>query len=178
MRQKCAIVEHVKRAKHWGHRVIGRRILRLALTAMTALLFGGLPKAYADEVPPPFRGDWAADAKACQAGPRLRADREKLILMNGGDVASYGDVGVAHSFFGPDYRGIQVAVMPEVSSDYPFMVTFNFEERRGIASVEIYREIKGNTNPAVVAIQAKAKALSKRFPLDGRLLSRCEKAPR
>lgn len=150
---------------------------RIAFAITGWLAVGGSPKSYAaDEIPTPFRGDWAAGTTGCQVGPKLHVEREKLTLINGRDTASYGDIGIAYSFFGPDYRGMQVAVMPEVSSDYPFMVTFNFQEKRGVTSVAIYQEIKGNTLPAVAAIQARAKALAKRFPLDGLELTKCGKS--
>lgn len=157
---------------------MGQGSLRTASFAIAAsLVLGGAPKAYAaDEIPSEFRGNWATGPKSCQTGPRLHVERDKILLIHGRDAASYGDIGIAYSFFGPDYRGIQVAMMPEVSSDYPFMVTFNYQEKRGVASVAIYHEIKGNVIPAVAAIQAKSKALAERFPLDGLVLTKCGRA--
>ena len=155
---------------------MGQRALCTFAIAATLLLVRAPDSYAADEIPGQFRGDWATGSESCRSGPRLRVERDKLTLISGRDSASYGDIGIAHSFFGPDYRGIQVAVMPEVSKDYPFMVTFNFQEKRGVASVAIYQEIKGAMIPAVAAIQAKAKALGNRFRLDGQTLTKCGKA--
>jgi hypothetical protein len=131
--------------------------------------------ARADEViPTEFHGDWAPKAEGCESKTKFRVAGDTLTLVNGRDSEAYGNVAIAHSFFGPAYEGISVVAIPEFDSGaQPFTVFFNSEEQRGVTRVEIYREMKGVTNPAVLAIQEKAKKLAERFPVNDIPLAKC-----
>lgn len=97
-----------------------------------------------------------------------------MTLINGKDSAPYGDIGIARTFFGPDYQGISVVAMPEIDGgNSPFTVYFSADEKKGVTKLEIYQEIKGPQNAQLEAIQAAAKKLSERFPLNSIPLKKC-----
>jgi hypothetical protein len=127
-----------------------------------------------DKVPAEFQGDWVPATATCGSPARFRVTESKMTLVNGKDSASYGDIAIAHSFFGPDYQGISVVAMPELNSgNPPFTVYFNADEHKGVTKLEIYQEIKGVQNAQVKAIQATAKKLAERFPLNSVPLKKC-----
>jgi hypothetical protein len=133
-------------------------------SAIVLLLVAAVP-TWADEIPAEFRGDWVPEKAACSSAQRLGVGDKTLTLVNGKDVASYGDVGVPTSYFGPDYTGNSIVAIPEVNSmNAPFTVYFNHNEKKGVAMVEIYVEMKGPQNAQVKAIQDAAKKLAGRFP--------------
>lgn len=139
-----------------------------------ALSLSALTGSAAAQVPAEFVGDWVPTLGTCQAAARLRVAESQLTLINGRDSKVFGDIGIPTTFFGPDYNGISVVVMPEINSgESPFTVFFNADEEKGMTRVEIYREIKGNTNAAVRAIQARAQALARRFPVNMMPLKKC-----
>lgn len=150
-----------------------RRFTAPALAA--AILVLGAHAGVAQEpIPAEFRGDWVAATAKCDAKLRFRAAENQMTLINGKDTASYGDIGIAHSFFGPDYEGISVAVFPEINSGAPpFTVFFNVDEKKGVTKLDIYQEIKGPVSAQVKAIQAAAKKLAQRFPLNSIPLKKC-----
>jgi hypothetical protein len=89
-------------------------------------------------------------------------------------TASYRDLGTTATYFGPDYQGISVVLMPELNSGNPrFTVYFNADEKKGVAKLDIYQEIKGSKNAQVLAIEAAAKKLATRFPLNNIPLKKC-----
>lgn len=126
-----------------------------------------------DKVPEEFQGDWVSATTTCESQARFRVTETQMTLMNGEDSETYGDIAIAHSFFGPDYDGISVVSIPKFNSDQPFTVFFNADEHKGVTKLHIYQEIQGPTNPQLEAIQAAAKKLANRFPLNGVELKKC-----
>lgn len=117
------------------------------------------------QIAPELHGDWVPEKSTCDSAQRLRVGDSSMTLINGKDTASYGNIGVPSTFFGPDYTGISVVAMPEIDSgNSPFTVYFNADEKKGVTRVEIYQEMKGPQNAQVKAIQAANKKLAGRFP--------------
>jgi hypothetical protein len=153
-----------------------RKLVGPILLAPLLLAARGASTAAAqDVVPPELRGDWVAVTLSCDAPVRFRSSATRMSLINGGDTASWGDVAIAYSFFGPEYDGIQLVAMPDFNSGSPpFTVTFNFDEKRGAARVDIFQETANPDRiPAVEAIQAAARALAERFPMNAVELRMC-----
>lgn len=145
----------------------------LPLAAML-LFLGAQPVRAQDSIPAEFRGDWVAEKDKCDAKARFRVAENQVTLINGKDTATYGDIGIAHSFFGPDYSGISVVAMPEINSgNSPFTIYFNVDEKKGVTKLEIYQEIKGPQTAQLKQIQDAASKLAKRFPLNLVLLKKC-----
>jgi hypothetical protein len=147
-------------------------------TAAALLLCGAVLGAGAaaaqDKIPADFQGDWVPAKSDCQSPARFRVTETGMTLVNGKDSQSYGDVGIAYSFLGPDYQGIIVVALPEVNSgETPFTVYFNADEKKGVTTLDIYSEMQGVTNAQVMAIQAANKKLAERFPLNKLPLKKC-----
>lgn len=139
--------------------MVGRALSLLALV----FLLG--PDSARAQVAAELRGDWVPATAGCDASQRLRVAESTLTLINGKDTASYGNIGIPTSFFGPEYQGISVVAMPEIDSgNSPFTVYFNADEKKGVTRVEIYVEMKGAMNAQVKAIQDANKKLAGRFP--------------
>lgn len=143
----------------------------VALCALALIV----PEASAQQsVPPQFIGDWVAANVTCTAPLRFRATARQLTLINGRDTASYGDIAIPSGFFGPDYNGISVVLMPDINTgEPPFTAYFNADEKKGVTKLDIYTDMKGPMNPQVAAIQGRAKRLSQRFPLHQVALKKC-----
>ena len=88
-------------------------------------------------------------------------------------METWGNLWLPASFFGPSYAGIVSVALPDFDADQPFTVFFNADERSGVTMVNIYREIQNPPNARVAAIQAAAKALASRFPLNDLPLKKC-----
>ena len=152
-------------------------------TAFRALLAAATVFASAsllarDAIPAEFRGDWVPQTAECTSAVKLRVAEETLTLINGADTQSWGNVGVPTSFFGPDYQGISVVALPDFDASQPFTVYFNVDEMKGVTKVSIYSEMKGPMNAAVAKIQAAAKKLATRFPLNDLPLKKCPGSPK
>ena len=140
---------------------------------MAAILALGAQDAAA-QVPVEFQGEWVPAKATCQSPVRFRITADRMTLVNGKDSASYGDIAMVYSYFGPDYQGISLVSLPELNSgNPPFTVFFNADEKKGETKVDIYREIKGPGNAQLKAIQAAAKKLAQRFPLNNVPLKKC-----
>ncbi len=139
------------------------------------LLFALIARPGAEDLlPPEFRGEWVPASGDCRSTLRFNVAAQTVTLVNGQDRASYGDVAIAHSFLGPDYRGISVIAIPEFASETtPFTIVFNADEVKGRTRLDIYQETTAPANPRVAAIQAAAKKLAGRFPLHGAALKKC-----
>ena len=148
-----------------------RRIGLAALVGMTAP--GPKPLLAQDPMPAEFQGDWVPATATCQAPARFRVAESRFMLINGRDSQEYGDLELASGYFGPEYNGMQQVAIPEFNGDQPFRATFNAGEKKNAAVLEIYTEMQGVSNPTVLAIQAKAKRLSQRFPLNNVVLKKC-----
>lgn len=150
--------------------------LLLAIAVSALVWYAAMARAE-QVVPAEFHGDWASKAEGCGAQAKFRVTGDALTLVNGADSASYGDIAIAHSYFGPEYTGISVVAIPEFNSgDNPFTVFFNADEERGVTKVHIYQEMKGVTIPAVLAIQERARKLAERFPVNFLALEKCPPA--
>lgn len=146
----------------------------LLAIAVSALVWYATMARAERVVPAEFHGEWASKAEGCGAKAKLRVAGDALTLVNGTDSATYGDVAIAHSYFGPEYTGVSVVAIPELNSGKsPFRVFFNADEERGVTKAHIYQEMKGVTVPAVIAIQERAKKLAERFPVNFVALEKC-----
>jgi hypothetical protein len=149
---------------------------RLTVVAATAALCAGSSAGAVvlqSELPAQFRGDWVPQTADCAGPVRFRVAEKTLTLVNGKDAQTWNNVALPTSYFGPDYRGISVVAIPDFDNSQPFLVYFNADEKKGVTKVEIYVEMKGNTNPEVARIQAAAKRLATRFPLNNMPLRKC-----
>jgi len=146
-----------------------------AFAVAAAMLLLGTQSAVAgDKVPAEFQGDWVPATATCQSPARFRVAEERMTLINGKDSVSYGDIDIATGFFGPDYQGISVVALPDnETGNAPFTVYFNADEKKGVTQLDIYQEMKGPQNAQIKAIQAAAKKLSERFPLNRIPLKKC-----
>jgi hypothetical protein len=143
--------------------------------ALVAVIFlAGVQLLAQTSIPAEFRGDWVPQTAACGSAVKLRVAEATLTLVNGADSQSWGNVGVPTSFFGPDYNGISVVALPDFDASQPFTVYFNADEKKGVTKVNIYTEIPGPTNPQLAKIQAAAKKLATRFPLNDVPLKKCQ----
>lgn len=144
-----------------------------------ALVLAALPAAAAP-VPAEFLGDWVAASAACTAPVKVRLEATRLTLVNGADMESFGGVEMATGFFPPDYSGIQQVVLTEVDTgDQPVTVTFNFQEKKGVAQMELAAPYPVRApNAAMQKLNARLTKLDlrKRFPLHNVALKRCPRA--
>jgi hypothetical protein len=145
----------------------------MTMTSMTTIAGLLVATLHLQVIPAEFRGDWVPRTATCESAVRFRVTETELILVNGKDSQAWGNVGVPTSFFGPDYKGISAVALPDFDKDQPFTVYFNADEKRGVTIVEIYSEMKGPMNAQVAAIQAAAKKLAARFPLNKVPLKKC-----
>jgi len=146
---------------------------RVRAVAAAAVLLGAAHVLAQASIPPEFHGDWAPAAAECKSGVRLRVAEGTLTLINGQDTQTWGNVGVPTTFFGPDYTGISVVALPDFDASQPFTAYFNADEKKGVTKVNIYNEMRGPMNPQVAAIQAAARKLAARFPLNDVPLKKC-----
>jgi hypothetical protein len=114
-----------------------------------------------------------AATATCDSPVRFRAEESRMTLINGKDSESYDDIGVTYSYFGPEYQGPSFVSIPHFNSDQPFTVFFNADDQKGVTKLDIYTKIEGNLNPQTAAMQAAAKKLAERFPLNGVPLKKC-----
>jgi hypothetical protein len=141
--------------------------------AIAAMLVVGVELLAQTPIPAQFRGDWVPQTAECTSPVKLRVADATLTLINGADSQAWGNVGVPTSFFGPDYHGISVVALPDFDGTQPFTVYFNADEKKGVTKVEIYTEMKGKLNPVQAKLQADAKRLATRFPLNSLPLKKC-----
>ena len=99
-----------------------------------------------------------------------------MTLINGKDSQTYDDVGVTYSYFGPEYQGPSFVSIPHFNSDQPFTVYFNADDQKDVTKLDIYTKIEGPGNPQLDALQAAAKKLQARFPIDHVPLKKCPAA--
>ena len=146
------------------------------LAAAALVVAAGAALAAQATIPLEFHGDWVPTGRGCQSPVKLRVAAATLTLVNGTDSQTWGNVGVPASFFGHDYEGISVVALPDFDATQPFTVYFNAEERKGVTKVSIYTEMRGPMNPQLAKLQADAKKLASRFPLNDAPLERCPAA--
>lgn len=144
--------------------------------AVAAILLAGVQLLAQTSMPAELRGDWVPQTAGCGSPLKLRVAEATLTLVNGADSQSWGNVGVPTTFFGPDYRGISVVALPDFDASQPFTVYFNADEKNGVTKVNIDTEVRGPMNPELARIQAAAKKLATRFPLNDVPLKKCPNA--
>ena len=150
------------------------------LLASAVLLCLAAPAAA--QVPAEFQGDWVAASAACTAPVRARFEAARVTLVNGADMESFGGIEMAGpSYFGPDYSGISRVLITEFEGAQPVTATFNVDEKKGVAQLEL--GVPTPAHPAnKVAAASNARlaklGLRKRFPLQAVPLKRCPAAAR
>lgn len=143
------------------------RIVRALFVASLILAAAANYASAQDKVPAQFQGDWVPATGACTSAVRFRVAESTMTLINGKDTASYGNLGTTATYFGNEYAGISVVFWPELNGgDPPFTVFFNADEKKGVTKVDIYTEMPGPMNAPGRALQAAAKKLAARFPLN------------
>ncbi|MEQ1353434.1 MAG: hypothetical protein ABLT11_05410 [Candidatus Acidiferrum sp.] len=155
-------------------KIITSRNFRLSIAAAVALLSAAVASHAQDKVPPQFQGDWVPATAACDSAVRFRVTESRMTLINGADKADYGDLGTTATYFGNDYQGISVVFLPELNGNNPpFTVFFNADEKKGVTKVDIYTEMPGPLNAPGKVMQAAAKKLATRFPINRVPLKKC-----
>lgn len=143
----------------------------LAASMTVAVAIAGQPA-----IPAQFQGDWVPQAATCDGAPvRFRVATTTMTLINGKDSQTWGNVALPSGYFGPEYQGISVVALPDFDGSQPFTVYFNVDEKKGVTRVEIYTPMAGKLNPAVAKLQAAAKQLATRFPVNNVPLKKCAK---
>lgn len=157
-----------------GVRLAGTFFLCLLLCVLAA-------RSAAAQVPAEFLGEWVPAAATCDSPARVRFEVAKITLVNGGDSESLAGIEMAGpAYFAPDYQGIMAVAITEFSGDQPVTATFNVQEKRGVAQVELASPTPGKApNATVAALNARFTKLNlaKRFPLHAVLLKKCPARP-
>ena len=132
------------------------------------------------QVPAEFQGDWVAASAACTAPARVRIAAASITLVNAADKESLGAVEMSGpGFFPPDYKGIMQVAISELGGDQPVSVTFNYQEKRGVALAEMAPpgpDARGNTALNALNARLRKLKLAKRFPLHLVPLKKCPAA--
>jgi hypothetical protein len=153
------------------------RIVRALFIVSTVMAAAAGYAGAQDKVPAEFQGDWVPATGACTSQVRFRVTESSMTLINGKDTATYGNLGTTATYFGNEYNGISVVFLPELNGgDPPFTVFFNADEKKGVTKVDIYTEMPGPMNAPGRALQAAAKKLATRFPVNKIALKKCPRA--
>jgi hypothetical protein len=154
-----------------------RRSRRWGATFTTTALLLTTAAGAAAQVPPEHQGEWVAASAACTAPARVRVEAARLVLMNGADMESFGGIEmVGPSYFGPNYNGIQAVLITEFEGAQPVTATFNLDEKKGVAQLELGVPTPAHpANKVAAAANARLAKLSlrTRFPLQNVPLKRC-----
>jgi hypothetical protein len=141
-----------------------------------ALILAAAPAAAAP-VPAEYQGDWVAASAACTSPVKVRIETARVTLVNGADMESFEGIEMAGpSYFGPDYNGIQAVLITEFEGAQPVTATFNVNEKKGVAQLEL--GVPTPAHPAnKVAAASNARlaklGLRQRFPLQNVPLKKC-----
>jgi hypothetical protein len=152
------------------------RLLGAFFAATTVMYLTHTPPAAA-QVPTEFQGEWVAATAMCNAPARARVEAARVVLLNAADMESFGGIEMAGpSYFGPDYNGIQAVLITEFEGAQPVTATFNLNEKKGVAQLELGVPTPAHpANKVAAASNARLAKLNlrKRFPLQGVTLKRC-----
>jgi len=131
-------------------------------SAAALLIFGLSGAAVAvPGVPPDFLGDWVPKTSTCQSELRFRVEAKSVVLINGSQSKSFGNLDFCYSCEGgARYNGIVVWMMPEFGgkTEAPFTAQFNAGEKVGVAKLDLQKP-----------------ELKRQFPLHQVALKRCVK---
>jgi hypothetical protein len=137
--------------------------------------------AQSGPVPTEWQGTWVSVKAACDSPVRVVITADKLSLVNGNDKQAIGGIEMAGpAYWGPDYQGIEAALITEFDGQQPVTATFNAGEKKGIAQVAFAPVQPGAAGNALLAAYNKRITelnLVKRFPLDQVPLKKCAAAP-
>ncbi|MFN8009572.1 MAG: hypothetical protein U0V70_21570 [Terriglobia bacterium] len=160
--------------------VIGASAQHKMIFALSPQQAGGRPKPSpaappsSDVVPAQFFGDYVPATGTCDSPVRFQVEGTKVTLINGKDSATFGDLAIPTSYFGPDYSGISTVLVPEINgNDPPFNVYFNYNEKKGVTWVDIYTPGPASPHAVLAAMQTAHKKLAERFPLNQMPLKKC-----
>ena len=130
----------------------------------------------ATPVPAPLQGKWVPASASCDSPVRMQVSATSITLVNGSDTQTVGGIEMAGpGYFAPGYRGIQSVLITEFDGHQPVTVTFNADEKKGVARAEFAAITPGQPTPLLKAYNAHIGklALAKRFPIDKAALKRC-----
>jgi hypothetical protein len=147
---------------------------------LLAVLAGADTARAQRQVPAEFQGDWVAVSAPCTAPARVRIAAASITLVNAADKESLGAVEMAGpGFFPPDYSGIMQVAISDLGGDEPLSVTFNYQEKRGVALADVAipgPDRPGNTALNTLNARLRKLNLAKRFPLHQVALKKCPAA--
>ena len=152
---------------------LARRLERSSMGIAVAMCIG---TADAGGVPGMFHGTWVQASAACTSPLRLSVAGDRLTLENGGDRESLGGIEMAGSgYFPPNYSGIMAVLITEFDGQQPATMTFNVNERKGVARIEFAPLMPGKATPQLTVYNKRigALGLAKRFPIEKVALKRC-----
>ena len=130
----------------------------------------------ASAVPAALQGRWVPANATCESPVRMQVAASSLTLVNGADSQALGGLEMAGpGYFPPGYRGIQQVLITEFDGHQPVTVTFNADEKKGVARAEFVPVMPGQQTPQLKAYNAHIGKLNlaKRFPLDKVPLKKC-----
>jgi hypothetical protein len=157
------------------------RAKRVSSTASTCLLlaFTSTAQVHAADafstVPAQFHGAWVPSHVTCDSPLRVQVSADKLTLSNGKDSQTLGGIEMAGpAYFQPSYRGIMAVLFTEFSGHQPVIATFNPDEKKGAARLEIARTSPGQgAQLKAYNVHISKLNLAKQFPLDQVMLKKC-----
>jgi len=129
----------------------------------------------ANPAPAPLQGAWVPASAGCDSPLRIQVAANQLTLVNGADKQALGGNEMAGpGYFPPGYRGIEAVLITEFDGHQPATMTFNADEKRGVARIE-FSSVTPGPGPALKALNAHLAKLNlaKRFPLNKAALKKC-----
>ena len=99
-----------------------------------------------------------------------------ITLTNGPDNQTLGGVEMAGpGYFAPGYRGVEAVLITEFDGQQPVTVTFNANEKKGVARADFAAVTPGIQTPHQKAYNAYISKLdlARRFPLNKAALKKC-----
>jgi hypothetical protein len=126
-------------------------MILVAFATLSGLAFSSAP------TPKEFHGYWVPQTSTCKSELGLHVEPTGVSLQNGAISRLFTTQTCFSCEGGARYSGIVVWVSPISTSEAPFFVYFNADERRGIARIEI-------TSPE----------LRSEFPIKNVKLKRCK----
>ncbi len=150
---------------------------RLACTSLFALALTAAAAGPASaQVPAEFTGDWVPAAAMCTSPARVRVEAARITVVNGADSEAFAGIEMAGpAYFEPGYRGIMAVAITEFDGHQPVTLTFNADEKKGVAQAVLSSPVAGNVNAFGRELNARLSKLNlvKRFPLHQVPLKKC-----